>query len=204
MTLAGSKNAAPRREVIRKSLGSSPLVLVGLMGCGKSTVGRRLASALKLPFKDADAEIEAAASKSISEIFSDEGEAFFRDRERLVIARLLSQGPMVLATGGGAFMHQETRSLIQETGISIWLKADLPVLMKRVMRRNNRPLLKTGNPSDIMRSLMDERYPVYGLADITVVSRDASHETVVNDITDALEVFLKRDDGRDWPRQQDG
>ncbi len=160
--------------------------MVGLMGCGKTSVGRRLSSKLDLPFVDADEEIETAAGKSINEIFADHGEAHFRDGERKVIARLLKGGPQVLATGGGAFMHPETRQNIKRAGISIWLKADLPVLMRRVMRRDNRPLLKTTDPEARMRELMEERYPVYAEADLIANSRDVPHEVIVEEILDAL------------------
>ncbi len=160
--------------------------MVGLMGCGKSSVGRRLSARLDLPFVDADDEIEAAAGKTISEIFADHGEAHFRDGERKVIARLLANGPQVLATGGGAFMNAETRRNIRQAGISIWLKAELPVLMRRVMRRDNRPLLKTADPEARMMELMAERYPVYAEADLIANSRDVPHEVIIEEILDAL------------------
>ena len=162
------------------------IVLVGLMGCGKSSVGRRLSSRLNLPFVDADHEIEAAAAKSIPEIFEDYGEAHFRDREARVIRRLLGNGPVVLATGGGAYMRADTREAIRQRGISVWLRAELPVLMRRVLKRDDRPLLKTADPEQKMRSLIDERYPIYANADITVESRDVSHEVVVDEIISAL------------------
>ncbi len=173
-----------------KRLGRRSIVLVGLMGCGKSSVGRRLAQRLGLAFVDADDEIEKAAGKSISDIFADYGEVHFRDRESRVICRLLGGGPQVLATGGGAFMRAETREAIAETGISLWLRAELPVLMARVMRREDRPLLKTADPQATMRQLMDERYPVYAKADITVDSRDASHDVVVREAIRALRRHL--------------
>lgn len=160
--------------------------MVGLMGCGKTSVGRRLSARLDLPFVDADEEIETAAGKTITEIFADHGEAHFRDGERKVIARLLKNGPQVLATGGGAFMHPETRQNIKRTGISIWLKAELPVLMRRVMRRDNRPLLKTADPEARMRELMAERYPIYAEADLVANSRDVPHDVIVDEILDAL------------------
>ena len=173
-------------ETVRTALGTRSLVLVGLMGCGKSSIGRRLATRLALPFIDADEEIERVAHKSISEIFADHGEAFFRDREAKVIARLLSAGPQVLATGGGAFMTEETRAQIRDLGISIWLRAELPVLMRRVGKRDTRPLLKDTDPEAVMRRLMDARYPVYAEADITVESRDVPHEAIVSEIVKAL------------------
>jgi shikimate kinase len=156
------------------------------MGAGKSTVGRRLADKLGLPFVDADHEIEAAAGKTIPEIFADHGEAYFREGERKVIARLLDSGAAVLATGGGAYVNTETRNLIKLKGVSIWLKADLPLLMRRVSRRSNRPLLKSDDPQAVMRRLIEERYPIYQLADITVMSRDVAHTAMVNDVLKAL------------------
>ena len=173
-------------EAVRRALGTRSLVLVGLMGCGKSSIGRRLAARLGLAFIDADEEIERVAQKSISEIFTDHGEAFFRDREAKVIERLLAGGPQVLATGDGAFMIPETRTRIRDTGISIWLRAELPVLMRRVGKRDTRPLLKEGDPEAVMRRLMDARYPVYAEADITVESRDVPHEGIVSEIVEAL------------------
>lgn len=173
-------------EKLKARLGSRSLVLVGLMGCGKSAIGRRLASQLSLPFVDADEEIVKAAGKSINDIFAEHGEAHFRDGERRVIARLLGEGPQVLATGGGAFMSEETRANIKARGISIWLRAELPVLMRRVARRDNRPLLKVDDPEAVMRGLIETRYPVYAGADITVESRDVPHEVIVGEILDAL------------------
>ncbi|NQV58783.1 MAG: shikimate kinase [Alphaproteobacteria bacterium] len=166
------------------------VVLVGLMGAGKSSVGRRLAKRLGLPFFDADQEIEKAAGCSIDEIFSRHGEAAFRSGERQVIARLLGGGGHVLATGGGAFMDPETRAAIREKGISIWLNAGLEVLLERVLRRDNRPLLKQGDPEQILRGLMAERNPVYALADLTVTSGQGPHEDVVEQIVKALQRHL--------------
>jgi len=163
-----------------------PIVLVGLMGAGKTTIGRRLAARLGLPFLDADAEIESAAGMSIEEIFARHGEAHFRAGERRVIARLLTGAPVVLATGGGAFMDPETRSLIKEMALSIWLRADLDLLLKRVAKRNNRPLLKTGDPREVMTRLMSLRYPVYAEADMTVDTVDGPHDNVVRMICDRL------------------
>ena len=173
-------------ETVRAGLRRRSLVLVGLMGCGKSSVGKRLAAKLQLPFVDADEEIEKVAAKSISEIFSDHGEAYFRSGERRVIARLLGAGPQVLATGGGAFMMPETRENIKHDGISIWLKAELPVLMRRVQKRDTRPLLKTADPEATMRALIEARYPVYAEADVTVESRDVTHDIMVSDVLTAL------------------
>jgi shikimate kinase len=158
------------------------IVLVGLMGAGKSSVGRRLAQRLGLPFTDADSEVEAAAGCSIEEMFERHGEQYFRDGERRVIARLLSGPRQVLATGGGAYMDAETRARIRERGISIWLRAELEVLVKRVKRRKDRPLLKRGDPAATLARLMELRYPVYAEADIVVESGDGPHELVVEEI----------------------
>lgn len=171
---------------LREALRDRSIVLVGLMGCGKTSVGRRLAARLGLPFIDADEEIEKAAAMTITEIFADHGEALFRDGERRVIARLLAAGPQVLATGGGAFMNPETRANIKRDGIAIWLRAELPVLMRRVLKRDTRPLLQTGDPEAVMRKLMEARYPVYEEADIVIESRDVPHETIVTEIVAAL------------------
>ncbi len=175
-----------RAKAIRKNLGSSSVVLIGLMGAGKTAIGRRLATRLGVNFVDADTEIEQAAGKSISDIFTDHGETHFRNGERRVITRLLGDGPQVLATGGGAYMNDETRKTISEYGISVWLKADFKVLMERVVRRDHRPLLKTKDPNAVMKRLMDERYPVYSSSDITVRSRDVPHEVIVDEIMAAL------------------
>jgi len=181
-----TEDASVRGCAIREALGQRSIVMVGLMGCGKTSIGRRLGAALDLPFIDADEEIEQAAGKTISEIFADHGEAYFRDGERRVIARLLRQGPQVLATGGGAFMNAEIRSNIRQCGITVWLKADLPVLMKRVLRREHRPLLKTADPEAKMRELLQQRYPVYAQADVIVESRDVAHDVIVREIVDRL------------------
>jgi shikimate kinase len=178
---------------ISRQLGVRSIVLVGLMGAGKSTVGRRLAQKLGLPFRDADNEIEAAAGMSIPDIFAIHGEAHFRDGERRVIARLLQEGPMVLATGGGAFMNEETRARIAENGISIWLRADLDVLMRRVRKRATRPLLQNPDPEGTMRQLMAKRHPVYALADLTVESHEAPHDRVVTEIMNSLTEWLDKD-----------
>ena len=168
------------------ALDSRSLVLVGMMGAGKSSIGRRLAARLEIPFVDADAEIERAAGMTISDIFAKHGESSFRSGEARVIARLLDGGPQVLATGGGAFMNAETRGLIGQKGISIWLKADFDILMRRIRRRNDRPLLNTENPADTLQRLIEERYPVYQLADVTVHSRDVPHDTIVDEILSAV------------------
>ena len=185
--LRGKKEEAkaPEAAGMRARLGTRSIVLVGMPGSGKSAVGRRLATRLDLDFVDADEEIERAAGKPIMDIFKDHGEAYFREGERKVIARLLGSGPQVLATGGGAMLAAETRDNISRSGISIWLKAELPVLMRRVLKRNTRPLLEK-DPEGVMRQLMEARYPIYATADITVESRDLPHETVVGEIIDAL------------------
>jgi shikimate kinase len=173
-------------EAIKLALGDKSIVMVGLMGCGKSAVGRRLAARLGLPFVDADEEIEKAAGQSIEDMFAEHGEPYFREGERKVLARLMRSGPQVLATGGGAFMNAETRAAIAERGISVWLKAELPLLVRRVSKRNNRPLLKGSDPLTVMQSLMDVRYPVYAQADITVESRDVPHDVIVAEIIELL------------------
>ncbi len=169
-------------EIVRSFLGDRSLVLIGLMGVGKSTVGKRLASRLNIPFVDADAAIEEAAAMTIADIFSIYGEASFRDGEKRVIARLLQSGAQVLATGGGAYMNEQTREEIAQNGVSVWLKADLDTLMHRVSRRSTRPLLKTQDPEGTMRHLMEQRYPVYAHAEYTVYSRDEPHDVVVDEI----------------------
>ncbi|MBO6784246.1 MAG: shikimate kinase [Alphaproteobacteria bacterium] len=165
------------------------IVMVGLMGAGKSAIGRRLAARLNLPFLDADTEIEAAAGCTIEEIFAEHGEAYFRDGERRVIARILGGEPVVLATGGGAFMDEATRALIAQTGISVWLRADIDTLVRRTSRRNNRPLLKQGDPETILRDLMEVRNPIYELADIVVESDDGPPENTVERVCEALDAF---------------
>jgi len=158
------------------ALGNRSLVLVGMMGAGKSSVGRRLAARLGIPFVDADTEIENAAGMTIPEIFDKHGEPYFRAGEARVIARGLDQGPQVLATGGGAVMDGQTRALIAEKGISIWLKADIDILLKRTKRRNDRPL------AERIKDLLPEREPLYAQADIIVQSRDEPQDTIVNEI----------------------
>lgn len=175
--------AAPKSEILR-ALGGRSVVLVGMMGAGKSSIGRRLAGRLGLSFVDADTEIETAAGMSIPEIFDKHGEPYFRAGEARVIARLLDHGPQVLATGGGAVMDQNTRDLIHIKGISIWLKADLDVLSKRTKRRGDRPLI------DKMKDLLPLREPLYALSDIVVQSRDEPHETIVDEIIAALPKHL--------------
>lgn len=180
-------------DKIRSKLGAQSIVMIGLMGAGKTTVGRRLAQRLDLPFVDADHEIERAAGMSVSDIFEQHGEAYFRDGERKVIARLLGDGPQVLATGGGAFMDTETRKNINENGLSLWLKCSHKLLMKRVRKRGGRPLLETPDPDAVMQELIDIRYPVYGQSDLLIVSRDVGHNTIVNDAIRALRTYYYPD-----------
>lgn len=166
------------------------VVLIGLMGAGKTSVGRLLAARIGLPFVDADAEIEAAAGATIEEIFAGEGEAVFRSGERRVIARLLAEEPRVIATGGGAWMDAATRATVHARGVSVWLKADLDTLVKRTARRGGRPLLKQGEPREVLSRLMDRRYPVYGEADVTVETGDDTPEHVTERVIAALERHL--------------
>lgn len=175
-------------------LGGRPIVLVGMMGAGKTTVGRRLANKLGRRFIDSDEEVENAAGMSIEDIFKTHGEADFRSGEVRVIARLLRESDIVLGTGGGAFINPETRALVKAEAVSVWIKADFELLFSRVSRRANRPLLKTANPRETLRNLIDARYPIYAEADVTIVSKDVPQDVVANDIIDALVEFLgKRD-----------
>jgi shikimate kinase len=167
------------------------IALVGLMGVGKSSVGRRLANALNLPFADTDSEVEAAAGRSISDIFAELGEPAFREGERRVIARLLDQPPHVLATGGGAFMNDQTRELIKGHAISVWLKADLDVLARRVARKDTRPLLSGKDPLAVLEAQAQVRYPVYAQANITVETGDAAHHVTVDQVIRALSAYLE-------------
>jgi shikimate kinase/3-dehydroquinate synthase len=181
----------PSPPIPPPALDGRSVVLVGMMGAGKTSVGKRLAARLGLPFVDADEEIEAGARMTIPEIFEKFGEAYFRDGERRVIARLLEQGPCVLSTGGGAFMNAATRQRIAEAGVSVWLKPPFDVLLRRVRKRSNRPLLQTPDPEGTLRRLLEEREPTYALADITIESRDGPHEAVVEEIVAALSARLR-------------
>lgn len=189
-------------RTIVELLAGRAVVLVGIMGAGKSAIGRRLAERLNLSFVDADNEIEAAANMTIPEMFEIHGEAYFRDGERRVITRLLSDGSQVLSTGGGAFMNDETRSRIKAESLSIWLYADLDILMERVRRKANRPLLKSPDPEAVMRSLLDERNPVYAQADISVESRDGPHDVVVDEVVSSLHAHLVADTANTAGRDQ--
>jgi shikimate kinase len=187
MSHGATQDLAARPEAaIVAALGQRSVVLVGMMGAGKSSIGRRVALRMGIPFVDADAEIEKAAQMTIPELFSQRGEAEFRAGEARVILRLLESGPQVLATGGGAFMNPDTRAAIAAKGISIWLNAEFDVLMKRIRRRHDRPLLKTDDPGATLRQLIEVRYPVYALADLTVHSRDVPHDKIVDEIVAAL------------------
>lgn len=187
MDQTAAKPKDPDRDAaLLARLGGRNIVLVGMMGAGKSSIGKRLADRLGLQFVDADAEIEAAAGKTIPEIFAEHGEAYFREGERRVIGRILDGSGQVLATGGGAFMNADTRAYIAERAVSVWLKAELDVLMHRVRKRSNRPLLRTPDPEATMRGLMDQRHPVYALADVIVHSREVPHEFIVGEIISGL------------------
>ena len=190
MGMMAAQEAADRDALV-EALGGRSIVLVGMMGAGKTSVGRRLGARLNLPFVDADHEIEAGAQMTIPEIFERFGEPYFRDGERKVIARLLLDGQKVLATGGGAFMNPTTRQRIAESGISIWLKPDFDVLMRRVRKRSNRPLLQTADPEATVRRLLEERTPIYRLADLTIESRDGPHDVVVGSIVEKLRMHLR-------------
>ena len=170
-----------------------PIILVGLMGVGKSTVGKRLAGLLGLDFVDADSEIETAAAMSIAEMFEVFGEPYFRDGERRVISRLIEDRPQVIATGGGAFINADTRSLILERGIAVWLDADIATLVERVKRRNTRPLLQTGNAGEILAELATRRNPFYAQAHVRVVSDSGPHKRTAKDIIDAVHSWQNRE-----------
>jgi shikimate kinase len=189
-TLTHESAVAAQEAVVATALGARAIVLIGMMGAGKSTVGRRLAARLGLNFVDADAEIEAAAGMTIPEIFAEHGEPYFRDGEARVIARLLDGAPCVVATGGGAWMRPETRERIRAKGISVWLKAEADILLRRVKRRSDRPLLQAADPAAIIEKLIAERYPVYAEADLTLLSRDVPHDRIVDECVSALAGFL--------------
>jgi len=188
---ARQQDSTTREADIVAALRGRPVVLVGMMGSGKSTIGRRLGARLHMPFLDADHEIEVAhAGLTVSEIFAQHGEPYFRDGEARVIARLLEGGPCVVATGGGAFMREGTRNRIHDKAVSIWLRADGDVILKRVKRRADRPLLQTADPAATIERLIAERSPFYQLADLAVASRDVPHEKIVDECIDALFAHL--------------
>ena len=174
------------------ALNRRTIALVGLMGSGKSSIGRRLAAVLDMPFRDADAEVESAAGQLIPDIFANLGEGAFREGERKVIARLLDYPPQVLATGGGAFMNHETRDLIKRNAVSVWLKVDVDVMARRVGRKDNRPLLAGRDPAGVLRSLAEVRNPVYALADVTVETGDIPHKTAVDSVIAALRGYYEK------------
>lgn len=186
MTEAATSAAPTLSEKARAVLGKRNLVFVGLMGAGKSVIGRLVAQSLSIPFVDTDAEIEKVSRMTISELFSAYGEAEFRSLETRVIERLLRNGPRVISTGGGAFINENTRRQIKNGGISIWLKADLDVLWERVSKRDHRPLLKTENPKQTLENLMIQRYPVYADADLTVQSGNVRKDVMVNEVLSAI------------------
>ena len=180
----------PVARAVRRALEKRSVILVGMMGSGKSSIGRRLSAALELPFVDADAEIEEAAGMTIEEIFAIHGEPYFREGEERVIRRILEGSPQVVSTGGGAVVSAQTRAAIAKSGISIWLDAPLEVLLQRVMRRDNRPLLKSADPRAVLTRLLAERQPYYEQAHLRIESRDAPHEAVVDDILAILSAHL--------------
>ena len=191
IALENDAGAAASADAILAPLGRRSVVLVGMMGVGKSSVGRRLATRLSIPFVDADTEIEKAAGMSIADVFAKYGEAYFRSGEARVIARLLEGGPQVLATGGGAVMNADTRVAIKAKGVSIWLSAELDVLMRRInKRKNDRPMLQTADPAATLRELLVAREPAYAQADLTVQSREVPHDAIVSEIMTLLAVFL--------------
>jgi shikimate kinase len=186
MSSAVSQSRETQKDELVGRLGRRPIVLVGMMGAGKTTVGRRLATRLGRHFIDSDEEVERAAGMSIEDIFAKHGESDFRAGEARVIARLLREDNLVLGTGGGAFMNADTRALIKSSAISVWIKADFELLFQRVQRRANRPLLKTDNPRETLMALIEKRYPTYGEADITVVSKDVPQDQVAGEVIEAL------------------
>ncbi|SFV36985.1 shikimate kinase [Devosia crocina] len=186
MSKTDTGGRSQRAKALVERLGDRPLVLVGMMGAGKTTVGRRIAARLGRRFLDSDEEIEKAAQMSIPEIFAQRGEPEFRAGETRVIQRLLKETDLVLATGGGAFVNGETRALVKSDAVSVWLKADLDVLFERVSRRSNRPLLKTANPRQTLQKLIDDRYPIYAEADVTVLSRDVPQDSVAAEVIAAV------------------
>jgi shikimate kinase len=199
--IATQNDASPQIPAapILARLGARSIVLTGMMGVGKSSIGRRLAARLGVPFVDADTEIEKSANMSIPEIFTRHGEDYFRSGEARVIARLLDSGPQILASGGGAVVNADTRAAIKAKGVSIWLKADFDVLMRRIAKRKHeRPMLHTDDPADTLRQLLIDREPVYALADLTVQSREVPHDAIVAEIMRALAAFL------DVPSRQGG
>lgn len=187
---ATADKAASGAEMVDR-LGRRTIVFVGLMGAGKTAIGRRVSQMLDIPFIDSDHEIEKVSRMTIPDLFELYGEGEFRALEERVIARLLEGGPQVVSTGGGAFMNERTRRAIAERGVSVWLKADLDTLMERVVKKQNRPLLKNPDPRAVMQRLMNERYPVYALADVTINTRDEKREIIAAEVLDALAAYLR-------------
>jgi len=187
---AASHQRDSQKDELNALLAGRPLVLVGMMGAGKTTVGRRLAARLGRHFVDSDEEVEKAAGMTIEDIFAAHGEADFRAGEVRVIARLLKDPDLVLGTGGGAFVNAETRALVKSSAVSVWIKADFELLFQRVQRRSNRPLLKTANPRQTLQDLIEKRYPIYAEADVTVVSRDVPQDQVATEVIGALLAYF--------------
>lgn len=181
-------------QLIRSRLGSQTITIVGLMGAGKSVIGRKVAAKLKIPFVDADAEIEKAAKMTVADIFTSYGEPEFRRLEKSVIKRVLESGPQILATGGGAYMDDETRDVIGENGVCLWLSADIELLMQRVSKKTTRPLLRNPNPRGVMEDLINERYPLYALADLEVASQDVSKDEMTNTMISALATHMRQNE----------
>jgi shikimate kinase len=200
----GNHGAAAQEHAasVRRALRKRSIILVGMMGSGKSSIGRRIAAALELPFVDADAETEAAAGMTIEEMFRVHGEPYFREGEERVIRRILQNGPQIVSTGGGAVISAQTRAAIAQSGVSIWLDAPLDLLLQRVSRRDNRPLLKTDDPRAVLERLMSERGKYYAEADLRYESRDAPHETVVDEILALLSSHLAAERHPDMPEPQ--
>ena len=180
--------------LILSRLGAQSITIVGLMGAGKSVIGRKVASKLKIPFVDADAEIEKAAKMTVADIFASYGEPEFRRLEKSVIKRVLESGPQILATGGGAYMDDETRAIIGQNGICLWLSADIDLLMQRVSKKTTRPLLRNPDPRGVMEGLINERYPVYALADLEVASQDVSKDEMTNNVISALADHIRNNE----------
>ncbi|MCF6301941.1 MAG: shikimate kinase [Devosiaceae bacterium] len=187
-----NNKSKPAITTLLEKIGPVPLVLVGMMGAGKTSVGRRLATHMGRKFLDSDLEIEAAAGMSIEDFFATHGEADFRVGETKVIQRLLGESNIVLATGGGAFINPLTRDIIKKQSVCVWIRADFDLLFARVSRKSNRPLLQTPNPKQTLKNLIDARYPIYQKADVIITSRDVPHETVVNDIIEGLNVYFQK------------
>jgi shikimate kinase len=181
---------APTAADVVERLAGRAIVFVGLMGAGKTAIGRRVADLLHLDFIDSDNEIESVSTMTIAELFERYGEPEFRALESRVVARLLEEGSRVVSTGGGAFMNAQTRDLVERHGVSVWLKADLDLLMERVSKKKTRPLLKNPNPRAVMQRLIDERYPVYALADVTVETRDEKREVIAAEVVEAIRRHL--------------